>query len=681
MAKYYITTAIPYVNAAPHLGHTLEFVQVDVLARYHKIRGDDVFLVTGADENSLKNVQAAEALGITPHKLCEDNARLFKELGDKIGLSYDIFVRTSISPEHRNGVQKLWELCCRSDDIYKKNYKGLYCVGCEAFYEEYELVNGCCPEHGKPPEIIEEENYFFKLSKYQKQLEGLIETGQLRVIPESRMNEMLHFIREGLQDFSISRSQKRARGWGIPVPHDPSQIMYVWFDALGTYITGIGYGSDEDKFRKYWPADVHVIGKGIQRFHAIYWPVILLSAGLAPPRTIMVHGYVTAEGQKMSKSLGNIVDPFDVISRFGVDALRYMLVSEMSTFEDGDFLENALISRNNNELVANIGNLVNRTIVFVRNNFDGKVPVGQLTKKDEAFISLQKENIERITERLDQMRLKDAIGYVMEFSSSANRYFQENEPWKVVRENRPRAGTVLFILANQVKDLAILLWPFLPHASEEIFRQLCIGRRSWQDLGKLTLAAGHALGEPRLIFRKIEPKELKSTKSFPKVQASKQSTTPTTFADLDLEVGEILSVERHPNAEKLFIEKVMLGDGERQIVSGLAQHYRPEELVGKRVIIVKNLRAARLRGVESAGMLLAATRQDEVEVIFVQDARPGDKAIVEGVLRNPREEITIDEFLQVKLEVKGYQLYADGRQVLVAGKPIRAVRICDGNVE
>ncbi|MEM3364621.1 MAG: methionine--tRNA ligase [Candidatus Micrarchaeia archaeon] len=683
MAKYYITTAIPYVNASPHLGHALEFIQTDVLARYHKLRGDDVYVVTGADENSLKNVQAAEAKGITPAELCAENAERFRKLADTLGLSYDSFVRTSVSAEHRKGVQKMWELCTKSGDIYKKNYRGLYCVGCEAFYEEHQLENGLCPEHKKPPEVVEEENYFFRLSKYQKQLEEMITSGKLKVIPESRMNEMLHFIREGLQDFSISRSVKRARGWGVPVPRDPNQIMYVWFDALGTYLTGVGYGSDDVKFSRYWPADVHVIGKGILRFHAIYWPVMLLSAGLPVPKSILVHGYITVNGEKMSKSLGNIVNPFGVVQRFGIDAFRYCLLGEVSTFEDGDFSEKVLAEKNNNELVANAGNLINRTIVFIKNNFDGKVPYGPLTEQDRAFILAQEDRCKRITSLLDQMRIKESLGIVMEFSSSANKYFQENAPWKAVKEDKVRASTVLYILANQAKDLAILLWPYIPHASEEIFKQLGIERRGWDDLGVLSLKPGHALGEPRPVFRKIDEKEVAAAMAQAQQQktlTSSLSQQPITFADLDLEIGEIISVDKHPNAEKLYVEKVSMGDGIRQIVSGLAPYYKPEELVGKKVIIVKNLKPAKIRGIESAGMLLAAMSGDEVEVLSVPHSRPGDKVVAEGILQKPRDEITIKEFEGIALSIKSYELYVDSRKVLVAGKPVRTLRIPEGSV-
>ncbi|HVA82537.1 MAG TPA: methionine--tRNA ligase, partial [Candidatus Aquilonibacter sp.] len=360
--KFYITTAIPYVNAAPHIGHALEFVQADAIARYMRVSGYDVFLTTGADENSLKNVQAAEKLGITTNQLIDRNAQAFREMAGKVNLEFEAFARSSIKEEHWAGVEKIWNLCNKSGDIYKKSYKGLYCVGCEQFYTEKELDNGLCPEHKTRPELVEEENYFFRLSKYQKQIEELIVSGKLRIIPDNRKNEVLTFIREGLEDFSVSRSVKRAKGWGVPVPGDPSQIIYVWFDALGLYLTGIGYGRDEAKFAKWWPADLHVIGKGIIKFHALYWPGILLSAGIEIPKAILVHGYVTVEGQKMSKSIGNIVDPIAVVDKYGVDKIRYYLLKEIQTFEDGDFSEKTLIESINNELVGNIGNFIHRTL-------------------------------------------------------------------------------------------------------------------------------------------------------------------------------------------------------------------------------------------------------------------------------------------------------------------------------
>ena len=672
--KFYTTTAIPYVNAAPHIGHALEFIQTDVLARYQRLRGKDVALVTGADENSLKNVQAAEKRGITVEQLCSENAGIFKKMADDVGLSYTSFQRTSNKEKHWPGVQRLWELCNKNGDIYKKKYQGLYCVGCEAFYEEGELVEGLCPEHQKAPELIEEENYFFKLSNYQERLEKLVESDELKVVPETRKNEVLSFIRGGLKDFSISRSVERAHGWGVPVPGDPEQIMYVWFDALGTYLTGIGYGTDEAEFGKYWPADAHVIGKGILRFHAIYWPVILLSAGLPLPKSIFVHGYITAEGQKMSKSLGNIVDPFELTGKFGVDPVRYCLLSEVPTFEDGDFSERVLIEKNNNELIANIGNLVNRTMVFIKNNFEGKAPSGELNAEDQKFLAEQKEVIGKVTGAMDAMKIKEGLQHVMEFGKNANRYFQDNKPWELVKTDKERGGVVLYVLANQVKDLGILCEPYLPGSSAGIFKQLGIDARKWDDLGKLSLESGHPLGEPAILFSKIE---VKKEKQVEKPVEKKQ--VDVSFVDLDLEVGEVISVERHPDADKLYVEKVKLGDGEVQVVSGLVEHISAKELMGKKVIIVKNLAPAKLRGVESEGMLLVAEEGETVEVLE-PEAEVGTKVLAQWIESKPREQITFKEFSKVKFKVRDWNVSAEGRQLIAGEKLIKTRKLSDGKV-
>ncbi|MFH1221548.1 MAG: methionine--tRNA ligase [Candidatus Micrarchaeota archaeon] len=671
--KYYLTTAIPYVNAAPHLGHALEFVQTDVLARYQRLRGKDVALITGADENSLKNVHAAEAKGITAAELCETNAAAFKQMAEKIGLSFTNFKRTSLKQEHWKGVQQLWQLCVKSGDIYSKKYRGLYCVGCESFYEESELPDGVCPEHRTKPEVVEEENYFFRLSNYQGKLESLIENDELKILPETRKNEVLSFVRGGLQDFSVSRSVKRAKNWGVPVPGDDTQIMYVWFDALGTYATGIGYGTDEKQFKHYWPADVHVIGKGILRFHAIYWPAILLSAGLPLPKSVFVHGYITAEGQKMSKSLGNIVDPFAIMEKYGVDSLRYCLLSEVPTFDDGDFSERVLMEKNNSELVANVGNLVNRTMVFLANNFNGVVPEGKLSENDNAFLAEQKKQYEKVALLLDDMKIKESLDAAMAFSRNVNKYFQDNAPWKAVKEDKERAAAVLHVLANQVKDVAILIEPYLPNTSAAIFKQLNTEQKSWDDLGKLSIAAGHKLGKPEIIFRKIEEKEVKAAA---KLEALKIEAK---FADLDLEVGEIIEIKRHPDAEKLFVEKVRLGDCERQIISGLVGHYTEEQLLGKKVLVVKNLAATKLRGVESAGMVLAVEQGEKVEVLS-GNWQPGEKATAEGIASKPKQQLTIKEFAKVQFAVKDGAVFAEGKRLLVDGQPVKAATLSEGKV-
>jgi methionyl-tRNA synthetase len=654
----------------------LEFVQTDALARYQRLLGKDVALVTGADENSLKNVQAAEKLGISVEELCRRNSAIFEETAKKVGLSYTSFRRTSDRQKHWPGVQRLWELCNKSGDIYKKKYSGLYCVGCEAFYEPEELAGGVCPEHKVAPEQVEEENYFFRLSKYQAELERLIESGELAVLPETRKNEILSFIKGGLKDFSISRSVARAKGWGVPVPGDPAQIEYVWFDALGTYITGISYGTDDDTFKKYWPADAHVIGKGILRFHAVYWPAMLLSAGLSLPKMVFVHGYITVEGQKMSKSLGNVVDPGYLIGKYGIDPLRYCLLSSVPTFEDGDFSEKTLVETNNNELLANIGNLVNRTLVFAGREFEAKVPQAELSDDDRKFVDGQNAKYAEIGALLGKAQLKDALHLAMHCGKEANAYFQKSEPWKTAKADKERCAASIYVLLHQVKDLAIALEPFVPNTSAAIFRQLDVEPRRWDDIGKLSLPPGHALGKPEMLFRKIEPE--KKGEGGKAADEEKKAQV-----QLDLEVGKILEVKRHPDAEKLYVERVQMGDGERQVVSGLVAHCKEEELLGKHVIIVKNLKPALLRGVESRGMLLAAEKEGVLEVLCPPaGAKPGDRIKFEGVpdAGTAAPEITIGQFLTVKFEVKGYEALADGRRLLVNGAPVKTVALAEGRV-
>lgn len=673
---FYLTTAIPYVNAAPHVGHALEFVQTDVIARYQRLRGKEVGLVTGSDENSLKNVHAAEKQGISTAELCERNAGIFRKMADEIGLSYTSFRRTSDEKKHWPGVHRLWNLCNKRGDIYKKKYRGLYCVGCESFYEESELPEGVCPEHKTKPETVEEENYFFKLSKYQDKLEELIENDELKILPETRKNEVLSFIRSGLKDFSISRSVSRAKEWGVPVPDDPEQIMYVWFDALGTYMTGIGYGTDDKTFDKFWPADVHVIGKGILRFHAIYWPAILLSAGIKLPKSVFVHGYITVEGQKMSKSLGNIVDPFYLIEKYSADPVRYCLLSEVPTFDDGDFSEKNLVEKNNNELIANLGNLVNRTLVFIERNFDSTIPEAKrLSEEDDAFIEMQKKVIAEVEKELDGYGIREGINLIVgNFAKNANKYFQDNKPWELVKEDRERAGTVLNVLANQVKDSAILIEPYLPNSARSIYRQLNLPESdiTWANLGKPLKEKGK-IGKPGIIFRKIEAKEIQKV---PEPKEEKVS-----FADVDLEVGGITEVKRHPDAEKLYIEKVKMAEGERQIVSGLVPYFKEEELLGKNVIIVKNLAPAKLRGVDSQGMLLVAEgKENAIELLSSADWKIGDKAGAEGIESRPRKEITFKEFSKIKFRVKDGKVLAEGKPLVVNGKPVTTKEVREGKV-
>jgi len=452
--KFYITTAIPYVNARPHIGHALEFVQADVIARYHRLLGDNVLLLSGGDENAVKNVQAAEKAGIPVQKFIDANTQLFRDLAEKLNVRFDVFQKGS-SKQHYQSSQKLWKLCEASGDIYKKSYEGLYCVGCETFYTKDELdQNGECFEHpGKKLENVSEENYFFRLSKYQRQLIDLISHDTLKIIPEFRKNEMLSFLKQPLRDISISRTNERAKNWGVPVPDDPTQRIYVWFDALNIYQSGIGFGWDDKTYNRWWPADVHVIGKGIARFHAIYWPAFLLSAKLSLPKSLFVHGYLTVDGKKMSKTVGNVIDPFDLITKYEVDTLRYYLLREIPTTDDGDFSKRRLKELADADIANKLGDLVSRIKPF----WPDGLTINQISFKEAA----QKEFIQTMNE----FRFNDALAFVWEKIKKAQKYISEKEPWKL-------SDTPLFEVVNeanrQIIIIAALLQPFLPSMSKTI---------------------------------------------------------------------------------------------------------------------------------------------------------------------------------------------------------------------
>jgi methionyl-tRNA synthetase len=461
MNKFYITNAIPYVNAKPHIGHALEFIQSDTIARYHKfILGvDDVALTCGYDENSLKNVQAAEAEGISVAELVDGNGKIFHDLWLKLGAAFDSFTKGS-SPQHIKSSQKLWELCEKNGDIYKKKYTGLYCVGCETFYTKDELdENGQCYEHpGKPVEEVSEENYFFKLSKYTKHITSLIESEELKIIPQFRKNEILSFVKKGLDDISISRSNERARNWGVPVPGDNNQIMYVWFDALNIYQTSVGFANDDNEYEKWWPADLHVIGKGITRFHAVYWPAFLLSAGLKLPKALFVHEYITVNGQKMSKTLGNVLDPFPLIEQYGADALRYYMLAKISPFSDGDFSEEKLKEVYNADLANGLGNLVARVAKLCEIN---KVII-DFDKTTDTFTPAYHDYLKKY-------EFNNAIGEIWKQIKLLDTSINFEQPWNVpqstAQEMIRRYVAILHVISQALK-------PFLPNTADKIITQL-----------------------------------------------------------------------------------------------------------------------------------------------------------------------------------------------------------------
>lgn len=482
-----VTTSIPYVNAQPHIGHALEFVQGDVLARYHRQRGVDVRYQSGADENSLKNVQAAEREEIAVQELVARNAARFRTVGEALGASFDDFIRTSSEPRHTAGVYRIWQACAERGDIYNRSYHGLYCVGCETFYDESELTDGRCPIHETVPETVEEENYFFRLSRYRAELERLIESDQLRIVPEARKNEVLAFIRRGLHDFSISRSQARAHGWGIPVPDDASQVIYVWFDALTNYISALEYGNvnEQSCYQQYWveaEQRIHLIGKDITRFHAIYWPAMLLSAEVPLPTSIFVHGFLTINGRKISKSLGNVVDPLQLVAAYGSDAVRYYLLRKIPATQDGDFSESEFVRAYNADLADQLGNLVSRVLKMIVQYYDGKVPApGLYAAVDQELIDLVANVQPQIELELGQFALHKALALLWSVIEAANKYVVMTEPWGIARQLKTqpdnarlqqRLVTILFTLVETLRLIAELLRPFLPNTASAILSQL-----------------------------------------------------------------------------------------------------------------------------------------------------------------------------------------------------------------
>ena len=467
MAKFYITTAIDYVNAKPHIGHALEKIQADVLARYHRAKGDDVWFLTGVDIHGLKNFRAAEATGKKPENFTAENSVFFKNLKDILNLSWDDFISTGEQNRHWPGVQKLWTKIYEAGDLYKKNYQGLYCVGCEVFITEKELVGGKCPIHQKSPEIVEQENWFFRLSKYQNQIEEKIKSDELKIIPESRKNEILSFIKSVLEDVSFSRPKKDLQ-WGIPVPNDPDQVMYVWCDALSNYITAVGYADESSVFKKLWPADLQVIGKDILRFHAAIWPGMLLSAGLPLPKSIFVHGFITVEGQKMSKTLGNIIDPAELSRKYGSDAVRYYLLREISTSEDGDYGNKKFEDRYNADLANGIGNLVSRVATLGERitpvKFDFSKDVEDSVKRECARV------FDEYEKSIGEIKLNEAISYVWELVSFSDRYINGKKPWAVKDQEEFRK--IIVNACYLIGVIGNLSSPFIPETAEKISGQI-----------------------------------------------------------------------------------------------------------------------------------------------------------------------------------------------------------------
>lgn len=467
--KFYITTAIPYVNDRPHVGHALEFVQADALARARRASGDEVRVLSGADENALKNVQAAEKAGVPVRDFIETNAKLFADLAERLGVHFDIFQRGSDTAHHYPSSRELWRRCSAAGDIYKKSYEGLYCLGCEAFYTPEELTpDGECHEHpGKKLEMVSEENHFFRLSRYRDALIDLIASDTIKIIPVSRKNEVLGFLRAPLEDISISRSNERARNWGVPVPDDDTQRMYVWFDALNIYQSGVGFGWDNAQYEKWWPADIHLIGKGILRFHAVYWPAFLLSAKLSLPRSVIVHGYITVDGQKMSKTVGNVIDPFALAEKYGADAVRYYLLREIPSGEDGDFSYEKFEARYNGDLANGIGNLVARVATLGERISPIALPADEKIVKEIARVRAA------AAARTEEFRLNEALAHIGELVSFADKYINDARPWTV--KDDPDALKKIIANGSMIIDaIREFITPFLPETADKIRKQVAV---------------------------------------------------------------------------------------------------------------------------------------------------------------------------------------------------------------
>ncbi len=626
---YYVTTPIYYPSDNFHVGHCYTTCIADALARYKREKGYDVFFLTGSDEHGQKIADRAKAKGVSPKEFVDPIIENAKDLWEKLDISYDKFIRTT-DEEHVACVQKVVQKLYDQGDIYKGYYEGWYCTPCESFWTESQLVDGKCPDCGREVKLMKEEAYFLRLSKYQKEFEEYLEAHRDLMQPESRYNEMVNnFLKPGLKDLCVSRASVK---WGIPVTFDPDQTVYVWVDALTNYISALGYLSEDDSlFRKYWPADLHLVGKEIFRFHTIIWPIILMALGLPLPKKVYGHGWLTIGGGKISKSKGNYKDPREFIKDYGTDTLRYYILSEVPFGSDGNFSEELMVERRNSDLANILGNLVNRTITMSNKYLKGHLTkIKDVTALDKEVIDELDALVVNVEKEMDALDLPKAIEHIILALKRLNKYIDETEPWILGKDESkyPRLNDVLYTIIEGIRLCAIELKAFIPETAEKIFTMLETNKKSFDSARFGDESEYQVIAKPEILFTRIDEEELKARLAKEEEVEEKvehlSEITIDDFAKVELTVGKVIESKKHEDAKKLLVSKIDIGHGEiRQIVSGIAEHIKPEDFVGQKVIVVTNLKKAKIRGVESEGMILAG--EDDKLGIVTADLEIGTR--------------------------------------------------------